>query len=91
MLCICKPFLIGFNCILAQYGNGSIQTLSLLLVENSMVVTVRGHFCRPTPPGGWWDPHREHGGTGSLDTLSLPLCALRVWRDFSLGCHSGFQ
>lgn len=69
MLCICKLFPIRFSCILAQCGNSSIQTLSPLLVENNgcdsldpqkedVILCLLRWSCRPTPLGGWWDPHR---------------------------------
>lgn len=97
LLCVCKPFPIGFMCMLARYD--LIQTLSPLIIVWWSIPSKRWVLVWCCIVIGllipilseWWDPHSEHDGKGSLAALSLQLWALHVWRDFSLGCHSGFQ
>lgn len=94
MLCICKPFPIRFSCILAQCGNSSVQTLSPLLVGNSMVVTVSTLKWRTLScvccfgrvvPLPWVDggTHTEHDGTGSLCSELAALCSSCLERLFT--------
>lgn len=101
MLCICKPFpldlvvywlsveIVPFklwaHCSLeiawswwSRPSNGGHYLVSVALVVSSH------------SPGWMVGPTRSMMAQG-LCALSLLLCALPVWRDFSLGCHSGFQ